>query len=828
MHPFVSKCCKLRFLKTIRRINLIAVFLFSSLLNAQRNQIIGKVIDEKSGHSVPFATVSVFSLKDSLLGGALSADNGSFTVDRLPGGPVKVKISFIGYQAVWQNAVLQGAASVKDIGNIRIKPDPAQLDEVEIEAEKSTVLLGIDRRVYNVDKDLSTRGAMAIDAMKNIPGLIVGPDNSLTLRNQSPTIFIDGRPTLMNLDQIPADDIERIEIITNPSAKYVADATGGIVNVVLKKNLNPGYFGSFAGGIGSNNRYSLNGNVSIREKKLSLQLAAGYNTSGNTNNGTSSRRNILDGFTLDGYRQENLNQTQRGGYNLRVQTDYKTSIRSLLTASLSYTDNKINVTENQSYNFYDASDVALNGGNRQNKQEVTWASYTAGLNFRKTYPKQGKEFTADLSLTGSRNSNLAEYKTNDLPFGDFPEVQLVQNNVGKRGAQLWAAQFDYANPLGSDAYIEWGGRLAYKYSFSDYSVKYTDLLNDVVTADTGLSDAVRIDDFVGAGYFNFAGKFKDIGYQAGIRYEHTYFEGRVLNSGEVFSYIYPKSLKEADKVLFPALYLSKRFGEKQEMQLNFSRKIGRPGWMQLIPFIMFADRQSVQIGNPVLGPEFINLAEWNYSYTGSKFSTLTSIYGRQTLYSITNVVYPLESNPEVVVSTYANGRNKSDLGFENTLKGSFSSKLEGNVNSNVFYTRTDLDQNGINYINEGWSWNAKAALTWKMFEKSSLQLNGNYEAPRIIPQGRVVEIWSVDATLNMNFTKKLSLTVTASDIFNTRVFGTIYLTPTFEQKTVRRWESRHVRFMLSWKFGEPDVSVFRRRSSGRRTPGSGGSEMQEM
>jgi iron complex outermembrane receptor protein len=809
------------------RFLLLLVFI-SCEINAQRNQIIGKVIDDKSGQSVPFATVSVFSLKDSLLGGALSSENGAFTVDRLPAGSSKIKISFIGYQAVWQQINFPGGASVKDVGNIRIKPDPAQLDEIEIEAEKSTLTLGIDRRVYTVDKDLSTRGAMAIDAMKNIPGLLVGPDNSLTLRNQSPTVFVDGRPTMMNLDQIPADDIERIEIITNPSAKYVADATGGIVNVVMKKNLNPGYFGSVTGGLGTNSRTTINGNLSIREKKLSLQLSGGYNTSGNTNNGTSSRKNFLDGIVLDGYRQDNQNQTQRGGYNLRFQTDYKTSIRSLLSASISYTDNLINVRENQAYNFYDALDTPLNKGNRENQQEVTWASYTAGLNFRKTFPKQGKEFTADLSLTGSRNSNLADYRTTDDAFGDQPALQLQQINEGKRGAQLWAAQFDYVNPLSSDAYIEWGGRAAYKYSFSDYKVSYIDLLNNLVTADTGLSDAVRIDDFVGAAYFNFAGKWKGIGYQAGLRYEHTYFEGRVINSGEVFSYIYPKSLKEADKVLFPALYLSKRWGEKHETQLNFSRKIGRPGWMQLIPFIMFADRQSVQIGNPVLGPEFINLAEWNYSFNGEKFSTLSSIYGRQTLYSITNVVYPLESNPEVVVSTYANGRNKSDLGLENTLKGTLSAMFEGSLNANVFYTRTDLEQNGVEFRNEGWSWNAKAALTCKFHSKLSVQLNGNYEAPRIIPQGRVSEIWSLDASVNVNFSKKLSLNGTIADIFNTKTFGTIYTTPTFEQRTIRRWESRHARVMLTWKFGEPDVSVFRRRSSGRRTPGSGGSEMQEM
>ncbi len=220
---------------------------------------------------------------------------------------------------------------------------------------------------------------------------------------------------------------------------------------------------------------------------------------------------------------------------------------------------------------------------------------------------------------------------------------------------------------------------------------------------------------------------------------------------------------------------------------------------------MFADRQSVQIGNPVLGPEFINLGEFNYSYTGKKGNLLTSIYSRQTLYSITQVVYASEIDPEVLISSYANGRNKIDLGWESTIKRSVTEWMDATLNGHVFYSKVSLDQQGNTITNEGMSWNAKAMLNVKYSRKLNFQVNGNYEAPRIIPQGKVNAIWFADVSCQYTLNKKISFSATLSDVFNTKVYGTFYDTEQFRQKSVRRWESRYFRVNFTWKFGEPDV-----------------------
>lgn len=802
------------------------LMLFALAGKTQKGIILGKILDEKTSQPIEFGTVAVYNAKDSLLGGTLAKANGDFQVDKLPAGNLKVKVYFVGYTPKNFTVNLQAAYPIKDLGNIKLLANGVLLNEVEIEGEKSTVQIGIDRRIYNVDKDLSARGGTAIDALKNIPGLSVGMDNSVTLRNQNPTVFVDGRPTMLTMDQIQADDIERIEVITNPSAKYVADATGGIINVILKKNLKPGYFGSVTAGIGTGDRYSVNGNVSVRERNLTMLVSGGYYNALNLNNGISYRENLTSGRLISGYDQKNLNESFREGFNSRLQFDYKTSVRSMLSGSFSYSNNDYGSSERQNYFFFDSLETATADGYRQNEQVSNWKTWTAALNFKKNFAKPGKELTSDLSWVSSESENNADYRTFDNASSSEAAAQLQQVNLGSRKADLLIWQLDIVNPMGENSRLEYGARAAYKISYSDFKVDYLDILNNTMAMDTGLSNSLRIDDFIGAAYINYAGKWKKFGYQAGLRYEHTYFVGELTNTGETFSYIYPKSLAEIDKVLFPAIYLSRKMNDKHEFQLNYSRKIGRPGFMQLIPFIMYADRQSVQIGNPFLGPEFINLAEFNYSYTGKKGSLLTSIYGRQTLYSITSIVYVSEIDPEVLISSYMNGRDKLDLGWESTVKRSLTSWLDATVNGNVFYTKVSLDQQGSIINNEGFSWNMKGMLSIKANKRLSFQWNGSYEAPRIIPQGKVNPIWFMDASSSYVINKKFSVTATLSDIFNTKQYGTFFITDNFTQKSVRRWESRYFRVNFIWKFGDPDISIFRRRSGGRREPGTGGTEME--
>ncbi len=799
-------------------------------IQAQSIRIMGRIFDSATNKPIEFVIISALSPSDSLLGGGLSQGNGDFVLENISRKTSKIKIQFIGYETQIIYLKTEASISLYDLGNIHLKINQQQLKEVTIEGEKSQMTLGIDRRIYQVDKDIGAKGGTALDAIKNIPGITVGSDNSVQLRNQGPTIFVDGRPSLLSLDQIPADDIDRIEVITNPSVKYSASATGGILNVVLKKNLRPGYFGSLSAGIGSNNRYSTNGNISVREKKFSIQLSGNYGSSQNHNNGFTRRESFTSGISSGKFNLDNSNLTSRWNSSGRIAADYKINIRSLLSANYSYSENGVNTSENQDYTSKDSLSQLVNSGNRNNDLKNNWKIHSAQILFKKNYPKQGKELSADIGLTHSDNYNFSlfdTYTTSNLLNPNYiPHEQ--QNNTGNRSATLYNGQIDYSNPLNATSRLEWGARIAYKQSFSDFEVNAINPINNQIISDTGLSNAFRVDDFIGAAYLNYAGKLGPFLYQAGIRYEHTWFVAESQKTGQHYSYIYPNSIHDIDKVLFPAIYFSKKIKENHEFQLNFSRKIGRPGYMQLIPFITYADRQSVQIGNPVLGPEFINLAEFNYSFQGNKFSVLSGIYTRQTLQAITTVLYKSPSNPDILVSSFGNGKDKFDFGWENTWKQKIVSWLDFSLNTHVFYSKISLEQKGIITQNEGTSWNAKTMFSIKASKKLSFQVNGSYEAPRIIPQGTINAIWFSDVSCNLTINKKFSASATLSDVFNTKRYGTSYQSLSFNQDISRRWETRYVRVNITWKFGEPDVSLFRRRNNSRREPGSGGTEMQEL
>jgi hypothetical protein len=795
-------------------------------VHGQNLRLYGRVFDSTTEKPIELAIISALSLSDSLVTGALTKANGDFILENLPPQLLQVRIQFLGFetQVITINPASNG--NQPDLGNIRLKPDRKLLQEVVVEAEKAQVMIGIDRRIYQVDKDLSARGGSALDAIKNIPGLTVSSDNVVQLRNQAPAIFVDGRPTLLTLDQIPADEIDRIEVITNPSSKYVADATGGILNVILKKNLKPGFNGMLNLGLGTNQRTNLNGNLSIREKKFSAQLSGNYNTALNRNNGTSNRELFSNSIFSGSFNQLNTNKTFRWNATGRINVDYRINVRSLLSASYNYTENEIDTDERQEFSASNASSMPTAGGYRLTNLNNGWKVHQFQLVFRKTFPKPGKELSSDLMGIQSQNKNAAGFETYNTYNQTIPGTsEEFQQNSGNRLARLITWQLDYVNPLTENSKLEWGSRIAYKRSASDFEVLLFDPVSDETLVDSGLSNTFTVNDFIGAAYVNYAGKWKGINYQAGLRFENTWFVAQSVTTGERFSYIYPTSLKELDKVLFPAVYFSKKVADHSEFQLNFSRKTGRPGYIQLIPFVTYADRQNVQIGNPVLGPEFINLAEFNYSYMAGKGNILSGLYMRQTLHSITTVVYPSEIDPDILISTFGNGRNKLEYGWESTVKRKLTDWLDFMVNGNVFYTSISLDQNNALISNKGFSWNVKSMLNVRASKKLGFQLNGSYEATRIIAQGTIQPIYFLDVSMSLNVNKKLSFSATFSDLFNTKRFGTRIVSDTFIQETIRRWETRYLRVNLTWKFGEPDFSFFRKRSNSRRDPGTGGSEI---
>jgi outer membrane receptor protein involved in Fe transport len=292
----------------------------------------------------------------------------------------------------------------------------------------------------------------------------------------------------------------------------------------------------------------------------------------------------------------------------------------------------------------------------------------------------------------------------------------------------------------------------------------------------------------------------------------------LTNKNQKFSYIYPDGFENLGKALFPSVFLSRKYGDKREFQANFSRKVNRPGFFQMMPFIMFADAQSFRIGNPALAPEFFNIVELNYSHIFKKGNYLGSLYFRQTQDVITNYVYVLPTDSSILVSTYTNGNNQYSYGTEHTVKYTPIKTFDLTLNANVFYTDIQGGDAIGNLNNQGFSWNAKLIASYRLPKSWSLQLNGEYEAPRIIPQGLTNHVYGADFSVNKALSKGWSFNLSLVDMFNTRQFGNFFSTPFFTQEFIRRRDTRFLRFTVNYRFGEFDASLLKR----IRKPSSGG------
>ncbi len=797
-------------------------------------RVFGKVLDASTGKPVEYASVQVlwFS-KDSLLGGGLVKENGDFAVEGLPSfGQVRVRVKFVGYKDYNQKVYIVPPDKVdQDLGNIKLALDDKLLSEVDVVAEKSAVVLSIDKRTYNVEKDLSVKGGTAVDVMKNIPGLTVDADGNVQLRNQSPMIFVDGRPTTLTLQQIPADQIDRVEIITNPSVKFDASATGGVLNVIMKKNGKPGYNGMVMAYIGTGDRYGGMANINVKQGKWNTSLMYSYNQAINNTEGFTKRTQLDSGVTIGHYNQNNV--TQMGTlFNFgRLGIDYNIDNRNTISLNGMIVAGQFNTNDKQNYDgdFLNLPIPINISGDQTNKQKAAFQNYNGQLLYKKTFPKIGKELTVDGNYNFTTSKNGYVFATNTIfnALGqDSISPTAYQKNVGSTTANQFVFQMDYVNPISETKKFEAGIKAFYKNSISSNNTSRASGNEYSYQKDSVMSNRYVIDDMVNAAYVNYSAKtFWDIGYQAGLRFEQSYYAGNITDQNKKFSYNYPSTSDDILKSLFPAIYFSKKLKKSQEVQLNFSRKIQRPNFFQLMPFIMFADKQNYRIGNPELKPEFKNIAEANYNKIFSKGSYLASGYFRYEEQPITDVAYPDPdpSKTNVLVNTSINGDNAIRYGFENTFKWTFFKNLDWTVNANAYYIyiKGKVVPTEPEVKAEGYAWNAKTTLSYKFPKNITLQVNGNYESPKILLLGVANEIYSIDVSLNYMYKTKWIFNATVSDIFNTRRMGTHFETPYYNQDLSRRRESRYFRFTITYLFGKMDASIFKR---GKQMKGMGGQE----
>ena len=814
-------------------------------------RLYGKVVDADN-KGIGAATVEVFmkrkksaasSSYDSLIAGMLTKNNGEFIFENfiMPDSFI-VNVSNLGFASYSQVVRLStvnrsGKVPSLDLGNIKMESEATSLQEIKIVGTKPALQMGIDRKVFNVEKSITSTGGTAIDVMRNIPSVTVDVNGEVQLRNASPQIFVDGRPTILTLQQIPADDIEKIELITNPSAKFDAATSGGIINVVMKKSRRNGFNG--VANVGAGYPEVLTGNLSLnlRQGKMNYFASGNYNQSGGVARSEAQRENRDNGVATDYFNQETLTDIKRKFTSVRFGADYFINNRNTLTFSQNFVNGNFNNDEKQDQEFLDVNKELSQIGERTSLAISNFKRSNTQLNYKHDFPKSGHEFTADITYntgTGSNNATISNYFY--LPDGSVAQEPNFIRNDGTNANNQLTIQADYENPINDSSKIEMGLRA--------YINDNTNILNSYSLINGGevklpLSTNVIYTEQVYAAYTTYTNKWKSIRYQVGLRAEYSKFEGTLVDSAQTFGYTVPSNLGNIFDGLFPSIFLSKEVREGEEVQLNFSRRIRRPNFWQLNPYISIIDPLNISRGNPELRPEYVNAFEFNYQKQFDKGSFLGVLYFHNnqddiTRYSdtLTAEQYQQLNNaaiePNAILNTFINAQYTNRMGAELTYQKKFGN-LEVIPNINLQYRRVKAIVGDVNLNNEGFNWEGKLIVNYTTKSKKPLwtdfnfQLNGQYESQEVIPQGKNKAEFVVDFAIRKEFLKQKAAAVTLSinDVFNTNISGQIFDTENFYQDSYRRWRVRTYRLTFTYRFGNRDFQLFGKENNRRNGNGDG-------
>ncbi|MDB5199921.1 MAG: TonB-dependent receptor [Chitinophagaceae bacterium] len=814
----------------------------------------GKIIDAATNK--PLESVSVQLIqnkldtatkkrKDVVIAGMLTGKNGDFSLENLPVvATFKLYITGIGYKAIEQKVffdIKMGGdmsqmmnAVDKDLGNIKLETETKQLAEVNVTGTKSLLQMGIDRKIFNVDKNLTSVGGTAVDVMKSVPSVNVDIDGNVTLRNAPPQIFVDGRPTTLTLDQIPADAIQSVEIITNPSAKFDASGGGsGILNIVLKKARKAGYSGNVRANLDSRARVGIGGDFNAKQGKINFFANTMFAQQKSLSTVQSIRTNFLNPAQTEHITQNNA-PINKGYFGfVRAGFDFFADIRNTFTVAGAFVRGKFNSQDILNIQR-DTNYISPENGITNTSGAFSFRNYGSTFSYKHNFTKAGKELTADVNYNSMKNDNTSGNNTqyflaNNNPKGPTQQLQ----SLGGGSSNFVTVQTDFVNPISDKVKIEMGARGAIR-NFSSISNTFL-VVNGNSFAVNGLANNYKFKDEVYAGYVTFTQSIKNFSYQIGGRVESSKYTGTLVDSNKTFKNQYPFSF-------FPSVFLTQKINDKQSLQLNYSRKINRPNFFQLIPYIDFTDSLNLSKGNPNIIPEFTNLLEFSYQVDLNKGnSVLATVYYKNTNDLITRFQYK-DKNPNqsktdsVIISTFANANSSYAYGLELTGKIKPAKIWDITANVNLYNSRINSSNIETNLNNQQVSWFGKINNSFKLPKNYSIQFTANYQSKTILPagggggnrgggmmfgggqlstaNGYIKPNYGFDIAFRKDFLKNnaASLTLSMNDIFRTKVYSTHSESIYFVQDNIRRRDPQVARLSFNWRFGKFDVSLFKRKN----------------
>lgn len=799
-----------------------------------QHTVSGKVTDE-AGNPLEYATISFQSTRnpDKLTGGITNSE-GTFSIE-VTRGTYNINIEFISFEP--KNFPNRQINSDMNLGTIVLGMAAGELNEVVVTAETTQVEVRLDKKIYNIGKDLTTAGGTVADALNNVPSVSVDIEGGISLRgNENVRILINGKPSAMAgfgntdiLSQLPAEAIERVEVITSPSARYDAEGTAGILNIILKKEKTLGFNGSVSARVGEPDMAGLSANINYRTDKFNIFTNTGFRYFDAPGNAYSNTRYLEyrdeDGQLvtpqferiIEDRKFDRLNRN----FNTSLGIEYYLTEQSSLTATGFYRygeDEDLTTNYNSNFN----NEVLELKSLRTEKEIEEDNSFQFALNYINKFNNSGHQLTADFqyekdreSQTGDINEVIEINSTGDEPF--YPR----ENTFTEESQNEYLIQADYVRPIGEDAQFEAGYRGNFEEEVTDYRL----LLENENTGTlelSPLSNEFTYTENVNSLYSQYGNKFGDFSFLLGLRLENTQLKGKIeseLTEAELqeeFGIPIDTDFDNNYLGLFPTVNLIYELGEEENITLGYNRRINRPrGWF-INPFPSRASRTNIFQGNPNLSPAFSNAFDLGYLKRWKKLTLTSSVYYQHETDSFERVEQSTttQDGVQVVRTIPINLASNKRIGAEAGILYNPAKWLRLNGSFNFFQFDTEGDYNGVDYSAKNTSWFGRFSSKVSLPAKIDWQTNAFYRGAWQGAQSENEGILMVDVALSKElFNENATLSLNVRDLFNSRKRESFTVTETFERESEFQWRQRSITLSFTYIFNQQK----RDRERGRRS-----------
>lgn len=794
---------------------LCAVFCFFSVLAQNRPEIskikiTGIIVEKSNRQPLEYATITFFNTANAkLIGGGITNAKGEFEVMLVPGN-YTAKAEFISFKPLEIKA--KDYQSNQFLGMIPLEEDAVQLKQVEVRAQKSTVDIKLDKKVYNVGQDLMVKGGTVSDVLDNIPSVSVDADGNVLLRgNDNVKILIDGRPSnAINiteaLKQISADAIDKVEIITNPSARYDAEGSGGIINILLKKGKNQGVNGTLVLSAGTPENSGISGSFNIKGEASNIFGTIGYRKNDSPGNTKIDQENFDANHLLINSIKERRNNNRRGeGMNANFGVELFTGKKSSWTHTMSIRNNKGSNPETVTYDIYPAGGGYFKNQRfndvRSNSQNAEYAT-----NFTQRFKKDGHKWTVDASFSINHDDDISGiYGTTLLPIQSFVSAEKTLNKQRQSRNMI---QSDYVLPIGKESQFEAGFKGDYSKMLTEFRVDEDLTGGGQFTPNLNYTNTLDYRENVTAAYTQFGSKIKKFSYLVGLRYEYSKIVIDQLTSQDF-------NIKKYDN-WFPSIFLNYEISPGNTLTISYSKRINRPRGRFINPFSSYSSNLNIFQGNPDLNPTLIDAYDLSFLKKWSnKLSLSTSAYVNIRHDAFQFVRFEsgrfIDGNP-VIVNTPFNLATSQNTGFEFTLNYSPYKWWRWNTNFNFFnnktsgsysYKKADNTIQTIDFGNSAATWFARVGSKLTLPYKIDFQINGTYDAAQKTAQGSSKAVGALNLAWSKDvFKDQATLALSINDVFNSRKRINEVQLPNVNSYSEMQWRERQITLSLTFRFNK--------------------------